>query len=45
MAIKCLDIFGDEMRREEIVYKAYQYALDYCFSSVKEEIKKIYFNE
>jgi len=45
MAKNCLDVFDDQIHREEILHKAYEYAMEYCFSSVKEELQKIYFNK
>ena len=45
MASKCLEILDNRKLREEITKQAYEYALKYCFGSVKEELRRIYFTK
>lgn len=43
MADRVLEIFDDKDKAEKLGSKAYDYAKDYCFTSVKKELEEIYF--
>lgn len=44
MADRVLELFADNQKAEEIQKHAYEFAMDYSFSSVKKELEDIYFN-
>lgn len=43
MADKVIEIFDDEKKAEQMCKAAYQFAIDYSFTSVKNELEEIYF--
>lgn len=45
MATRCIEVLNNETLRAEMTKLAYEYALQYCFSTVKEELRKIYFDK
>lgn len=44
MAEKCIELMRDEERHTKFALTAREYALKYCFSAVKDELRRIYFN-
>lgn len=42
MADKIMDLFADKQKSEELSKNAYDFAMDYCFTSVKKELEEIY---
>ena len=44
MADRVLELFSDNHKADRIQKQAYEFALDYSFTSVKKELEDIYFN-
>lgn len=45
MATRCVEVLNNKVLYAEMTKEAYKYALQYCFSTVKEELRKIYFDK
>ena len=43
MADRVLELFADNQKADRIQKQAYEFALDYSFTSVKKELEDIYF--
>ena len=43
MAERVLMLFADDQKAEELSNHAYEFAMNYCFTSVKKELEEIYF--
>ena len=45
MADRVLELFSDEVKAETLSKNAYNFAMDYCFTSVEKELEEIYFGK
>ena len=43
MADRMIELLADKHKSEELSKNAYDFAMDYCFTSVKVELERIYF--
>ena len=45
MADRVLELFSDKVKSETLCKNAYDFAMDYCFTSVEKELEEIYFGK